>query len=179
MDVDPAVLAALITAGVAVVAALVSAYLTIWGTLRQHTVDLIVAALSHMGGGTQERSAGLAALMAMRGPIDCRPRRVDRDGWARYGPAIGQQLYRQLIYLLNEGRGNEAPHEIENIIVMTDWLLRDKALLNFADSGQMHRLAVSIEAYMRGRKAPERKLQDTSLDQLLSRTNDWLRDLGD
>jgi hypothetical protein len=101
MDVDPAVLAALITAGVVVVAALVSAYLTIWGALRQRAVDLVVAALSHMGGGTQERSAGVAALMALRGPIDRRPRRVDRGGWAIYGPAVGQQLYRQLIYVLN------------------------------------------------------------------------------
>jgi hypothetical protein len=81
-DVDPAVLAALIAAGVAVVAALISTYLTIWGTLRQHAVDLVVAALSHMGGGTQERSEGIAALMALRGPIDHQPRRVDRGGWA-------------------------------------------------------------------------------------------------
>jgi hypothetical protein len=179
MDVDPAVVAALIAAGVAVVAALASAYLAVWGTIRQHAVDLVVAALSHMGGGTQERSAGVAALMAMRGPIDRRPRRVDRGGWAIYGPAIGQQLYRQLIYVLNLGKGNDAAHEIENIIAMTDWLLGDKARLGFTDRGQMHRLAVSIKAYKRDREAPVRELQDTSLDQLLSRVNDWLRDLGD
>jgi hypothetical protein len=176
---DPAVVAALITAGVAVVAALASAYLAVWGTIRQHAVDLVVAALSHMGGGTQERSAGVAALMAMRGPIDREPSRVDRGGWTIYGPAIGQQLYRQLIYVLNLGRGNDAAHEIENIIAMTDWLLGDKARLGFTDPGQMHRLAVSIKAYKGNREAPAREPQDTSLGQLLSRVNDWLRDLGE
>jgi hypothetical protein len=177
-DVDPAVLAALIAAGVAVVAALISTYLTIWGTLRQHAVDLVVAALSHMGGGTQERSEGIAALMALRGPIDHQPRRVDRGGWARYGPAVGQQLYRQLIYVLNHGKDNEASHEIENLIAMVDWLLYDNTLLAFTDRGQMHRLAVSIKAYKRDREAPAVELQATSLDQLLSRANYWLQELG-
>jgi hypothetical protein len=132
-----------------------------------------------MGGGTQERSAGAAALMAMRGPIDRRPRRVDRSGWTIYGPAIGQQLYRQLIYVLNLGKGNDAAHEIENIIAMTDWLLGDKVRLGFTDRGQMHRLAVSIKAYQKDRKVPAREPQDTSLDQLLSRVNYWMRDLSE
>jgi hypothetical protein len=177
-DVDPAVLAALITAGVAIVAALFSAYLTIWGTLRQHTVDLVIAALSHMGGGTQERSEGVAALMAMRGPINRKLRRVDRDGWARYGPAVGQQLYRQLIYVLYHGEKRETAHEIENVIAMTDWLLYDQVLLGFTDHGQMCRLAAAIKAYKGDREAPVGEVQVTSLGQLLSRADCWLRDLG-
>jgi hypothetical protein len=175
--VDPAVVAALITAAVAVLAALASAYLAVWGTKRQHAVDLVVAALSHMGGGTQERSAGVAALMAMRGPIDRKPRRVDRGGWTIYGPAIGQQLFRQLIYVLNLGKRKHAAHEIENIIAMTDWLLGDKVRLGFTDLGQMHRLAISIKAYKGDREVPAGELQDNSLGQLLNRVDDWLRDL--
>jgi hypothetical protein len=97
--VDPAVVAAWIAAGVAILAALIGAYLTIWSTQRQRAVDLVVAALSHMGGGSQERSAGVAALLAMRGPVDRPPGHFDRRGWATYGPAVGQQLFRQLIYV--------------------------------------------------------------------------------
>lgn len=176
---DPAVAAALIAAGVAIAAALASSYLTIWGTLRQRAVDLVVAALSHMGGGTQERSAGVAALMAMRGPLDRKPRFVDRGGWKIYGPAIGQQLYRQLVYVLNHGKGKYRSHEVENIIAMIDWLLHDKDLLAFKDRGQMHRLAVSIRVYKGDSPTPATGLQDASLNELLSHVDIWLRDLGD
>jgi len=58
----PEVEAAVIAAAVSLVVAAVSAYFTIWSTQRQRTVDLIVAALEHMTGGSQERGAGLAAL---------------------------------------------------------------------------------------------------------------------
>lgn len=180
---DPAVTAAWIAAAVAIATALASAYLTIWGTLRQRAVDLVVAALSHMGGGIQERSAGVAALMAMRGPLDRRPRFVDRGGWEIYGPAIGQQLYRQLVYVLNNGKGKYQSHEVENIIVMIDWLLRDKDLLAFKDRGQMRRIAVSIRAYVRAYEGdwptPTTGLQGTSFNELASRIRIWLKELGD
>src|SRR5881409_3714773 len=97
---DPAVGAAWIGASIALIAAVVSAYLTLSSSHRQRAVDLVVAALSHMGGGSQERSAGVAALMALRGPLGKRPGHFYKRGWDFYGPAVGQQLFRQLMYLL-------------------------------------------------------------------------------
>jgi hypothetical protein len=81
--------------------------------------------------------------------------------------------------LTTNGKGKDKAHEIENIIAMIDWLLYDKVRLGFTDRGQMRRLALSIRAYKGDKEAPAGELQGTSLDQLLSRVNDWLRDLGD
>jgi hypothetical protein len=187
--VDPAVVAALIAAPIAILGAAISAYLTIWSTQRQRATDLVVAALSHMGGGSQERSAGVAALLAMRGPLDRPLGHFDRSGWAIYGPAVGQQLFRQLIYVLRCGKQNTAAHEVENLIVMIDWLLNDDTL-RFDDAGQRNRLGVSMEAYKQSAPAlaaepspsaglpgvaPERSdRKDRSIEELLSRMDEWI-----
>ena len=185
---DPGVLAALIAAGIAVVLALLSAYLAV----RQRAADLVVAALSHMGGGSQDRSAGIAALKALRGPLYGRSGLFDRlRGWNAYGPAIGQQLFRQLIYLLNYGKGRYWAHEVENIIAMTDWLLRDSEQLGFTDEGQRTRLRDAIRRYvagaepsamasMRGEEAPPPELggpTSPSLDELRRCADQWMERL--
>jgi hypothetical protein len=180
-DVDPAVIAAWIGAGIAVLVALLSAYFTVWSSYRQRAVDLVVAALSHMGGGTQERSSGIAALMALRGPLARQPGRFDSRGWAIYGPAVGQQLYRQLIYVLNQGKEPYDAHEVENVISMTEWLTSDSRRLGFCDPGQRHRLAVSLAAYADAAPRPPQSssgqrptdLKHTSIEEFLSRVDRW------
>jgi hypothetical protein len=133
----PEVEAAVIAAAVSLVVAAVSAYFTIWSTHRQRTVDLIVAALEHMTGGSQERGAGRQS----------RAHIFERLAWKPYGPVVGQQLYRQLLYVLNYGSKNNEAHEIENIIEMLDWLTNDELLLGSCDPEQKKRLSASLGRY--------------------------------
>lgn len=142
----PEVEAAIIAAAISLVVAVVSAYFTIWTTHRQRTVDLIVAALEHMTGGSQERGAGLAALRALRGhESGWHP--FEQLAWKPYGAVVGQQLYRQLLYVLNYGKNNCKVHEIENVIEMLDWLTTDESLLVSCDPEQRKRLSASLARY--------------------------------
>ncbi len=138
------VTAAVIAGSLALVAAAVTAYLTVTSAHRQRSVDLVVSALADMGGGTQRRSAGLAALAVMRGHLNRRLGRLDSRLWEQYGPGVGQQLFRVLAYVLNEAEIKT--HGTENAITMTDWLLHDP-MLKFADPDQRRRLARSLKAY--------------------------------
>ncbi len=184
------VIAAFITSGFAILLTLVSAYVTIWSSHRQRAVDLVAVALSHMGGGSQARSAGVAALMALRGPLNRTPGRFRNPGWAIYGPAVGQQLFRQLMYVLNHGSRKFHTHEVENVIAMADWLLRDNKTLKFDDAEhaeQRYRLALSIREYVAKTqphmaksgtaKKPEDRItvgQRASIEKLVSRSNEWM-----
>jgi hypothetical protein len=99
-----------------------------------------------MTGGSQERGAGLAALWALRGR-QSRAHIFERLAWKPYGPVVGQQLYRQLLYVLNYGSKNNEAHEIENIIEMLDWLTNDELLLGSCDPEQKKRLSASLGRY--------------------------------
>jgi hypothetical protein len=52
----------LLAGGVSLVVATAGAYISVWSVNRQRTVALVVAALEHMTGGSQERGAGLPRL---------------------------------------------------------------------------------------------------------------------
>lgn len=169
----PEVEAAVIAAGVSLVVAAVSAYFTIWSTHRQRTVDLIVAALEHMTGGSQERGAGLAALRALRGR-QSKAHIFERLAWKPYGPVVGQQLYRQLIYVLNYGRNKYEAHEIENVIVMLDWLTKDELLLGSCDPAQRRRLSASLTNYDASAQATQTDSAATaSLSEMQNRLENW------
>jgi hypothetical protein len=105
---------------------------------KQQLADMAATALKHFTGGTQNRSAGIAALRIVRAGSK------DFDGdevWKTYGPAIQGLLYSQLLYLYEKGaperdaRGKDTrekdekkginktePHEAANIELMSDWL---------------------------------------------------------
>jgi hypothetical protein len=169
----PEVEAAVIAAGVSLVVAALSAYFTIWSTHRQRTVDLIVAALEHMTGGSQERGAGLAALRALRGR-QTRAHILERLAWKPYGSVVGQQLYRQLIYVLNYGSKRCEAHEIENIIEMLDWLIKDESLLGSCDPEQRRRLSSSLTSYEASAHPKENdKAARESLSEVRKKIKDW------
>jgi hypothetical protein len=172
-NMAPQVQAAWIAAAIALPSALITAYLTVWNANRQRAADFIVAALTHMGGGTQERSSGVAALMAIRGPIERKPRFLERTLWRRHGPAVGQQLYRQATYVLNHGNRKYYAHEVENLIIMLTWLLTDQALA-FRDPDQRARLAQSMQSYTRHRDPAK---NNASLDALVFKIPSWSRQL--
>ncbi|MFD7626265.1 hypothetical protein ACFV7Q_09485 [Streptomyces sp. NPDC059851] len=142
-------------AWIALAGVLVTGALALRSSHRQRADQLVTAALSHMGGGTQERSAGVAALRAFRGPIGRgwfgrtrRPRLFWRLDWKRYAPAVREQLFRQLVYVLTHGRQRFHAHEVENAMAMIEWLLDDE-LLEFCESGKRVRLAEAIDAYVK------------------------------
>jgi hypothetical protein len=136
--------AAVIAGSTALVVALVTAYLTVVSAHKQRSLDLLTSALGDMESGTQRRSAAIAALEAMRGRRDDRLSRLDRALWRQYGPAVGQQLFRVLAYVLNHAE--VTTHGTENAIAMTDWVVGDP-LLEFNDPDQRGRLATSLAAY--------------------------------
>jgi hypothetical protein len=145
------VTAAIIAGWVALLGAAVSSYLTHAASHRQRNVDLLVSALGDMGSGTQRRSAAIAALTVMRGPLDRRMGYTDRRLWAQYGTGVGQQLFRVSAYVLNHAK--VTTHGVENAIAMADWLLADP-VLGFTDPDQRRRLLRSLDAY-------DAKLSDT------------------
>ena len=86
---------------------------------KQQLADMISTAFGHFTGGTQKRSAGIAALQIVRAGSE------DFDGdeaWKTYGPAIQGLLYSQLMYLYEKGVDKTEPHEAANIELMSDWL---------------------------------------------------------
>jgi hypothetical protein len=136
----------LLAGGISLVVATAGAYVSVWSVNRQRTVALVVAALEHMTGGSQERGAGLAALAALRGT---------RSWGARFGQrrrldyevAIGQHLYRQLIYVVNYGSKRGHAHEIENVRVMLELLLGEDQLIRACDRGQVKQLQDSLNRF--------------------------------
>jgi len=63
---DTQVVAALIGASFTLLVGAVAAVVAVSSSKREHSAALIIAALEHMSGGSQERGAGLAALRALR-----------------------------------------------------------------------------------------------------------------
>jgi hypothetical protein len=184
---DAAVVAAWIAAGAAALSAVVNAYFIASSGRRQQENELVVSALTHFVGGSQERSAGLATLRVLSGgagsfPSDASvtqppPRSWVRVGtrlwlasragqsraaWSRYAPAVGQLFYRQLIYVLCHGRNRWEAHEIANVVAMADWLINDE-MLAFDDSRQREHLATAMCTYLNDWEAEVKKVKDKAL----------------
>jgi hypothetical protein len=86
---------------------------------KQQLADMIATAFSHFKGGTQNRSAGIAALQIVRAGSED----LDKDqAWKTYGPAVQGLLYSQLMYLYNKGAHKASPHEAANVELMSNWI---------------------------------------------------------
>lgn len=157
---DVTVEASLIALLGVVVATIASLAITAWGNRRERENELVVAALTHLVGGSQERTAGLAALTILSGsnpyphtesnaaaPHSRRSRRAQRH-WGRYAPAVGQLIYAQLMYLLLHASNRHKAHEIANIIAMADWLLRDGSF-RFEHARQRAHLRRAMDSYVK------------------------------
>ncbi|MDQ0030145.1 hypothetical protein J2S89_001970 [Arthrobacter bambusae] len=122
-----------------VVATISSVSVTAWGNRRQRENELVVSALTHLVGGSQERTAGIAALTVLSS-------RLPRRRWAKYTPAVGQLLYSQLVYLLLHAGNRGQAHEIANIIAMADWLLSE-GTFGFDEARKREHLLGAMESY--------------------------------
>jgi hypothetical protein len=185
--VDAAVVAAWIAAGAAALSAVVNAYFIASSGRRQQENELVVSALTHFVGGSQERSSGLAALKVLSGgegsfprdasiaqppprswvrfwtrPLSALRARRSRARWSRYSPAVGQLFYRQLIYVLCHGRRRWEAHEIANVVAMADWLITDDKLA-FDDPQQREQLATAMCTYLNDWKAAVVKAKEKAL----------------
>lgn len=149
---DPAVISAFIAAAVSLLVAGLAAYFAVWTSHRQRSLDLIAAAFSHMTGGIQQRGAGLAALAALGASTRHRKGWFVRSGWEGYATAVGQHLYRQLIYVLNYGDRDKV-HEVENLLVMLTLLTEDAQMLGSCSTEQKERLRLSLEDWTSSTKA--------------------------
>ena len=81
---------------------------------------MMIAALSHLVGGTQERTAGISALVILLGsaeaPISmrgCRSGYCDGATW---------EFQARTIYVLSHGSRRWAAHEVANLMDMGSWL---------------------------------------------------------
>lgn len=89
---DGAVIAAWIAAGAAALSAAVNAYFIASSGRRQQENELVVSALEHFVGGSQERTAGLAALKVLSGGGGLSPAMRQRRSpvqEAGSGPGLG------------------------------------------------------------------------------------------
>jgi hypothetical protein len=147
--------------GFALLVGVIAASVSLSSSRRQHAASLIIAALGHMGGGSQERSAGLAALTALQGRSTGRLRFLTRRVWSTYAPSVGQQLFRQSTYVLTHGRRRFYAHEVENLIAMIDWLTTDRELA-FDSAEQRKRLMHAVDTYLAESAASnEAEVKDT------------------
>jgi hypothetical protein len=124
---QPQVVAALITGGAAILAAVFSG-LAAWrvgnlsGKVQQSIADrstetnLIVTALNHLVGGSQERTAGVAALRVLKDT-------ALSDRWHDYDDAVRNLLTTQLQFILARGRNRWEAHEIANAQEIARWFL--------------------------------------------------------
>ncbi len=81
---------------------------------RTREAELVVNALSHLVGGSQERTAGLAALTLLRAE-------TPSERWAGYESSIERLLSTQMIYVLTAGRNRWQAHEVENMRQIAKW----------------------------------------------------------
>jgi hypothetical protein len=135
---DPQVLAAWIAAAAAILTTIISSYL-LWriGNLsgqvqqsiadRSTETDLILTAFNHLGGGTQERTTGIAALRILRDTA--LPGR-----WRDYHEALRNLLTTQLQFVLTGGHNRWETHEIANAREIARWFLNDSERLQFGDT---------------------------------------------
>lgn len=100
--------------------------------------ELVVTALGHLGGGSQERAAGLAALRALKSLTGTR--------WPDYSPVVGQLLYTQLLFVLTQGRNRWEAHEVANLMCMSTWIDSD-ATLGF-DANMRLRVQQEMKTYV-------------------------------
>lgn len=164
--------AAVIAASAALVVASVTAYFTVTSSHRQRSVDLLISALADMESKTQRRSAAVAALQALRGPLTRRLTHLDRSVWRQYGHAVGQQLFRVLAYVLNHA--DISTHGTENAIAMTDWLLADP-VLDFGRPDQCRRLRASLRSF--NAKLPDDPVEDTAAEAFRLNLERWCSEL--
>ncbi len=132
---DPQVVVAWIAAGAAPLTAVISGHLT-WrignlsGQVQQSIADrltetdLILTAFNHLGGGSQERTTGIAALRILEDTA--------LDGpWRNYREALHDLLTTQLQFVLTGGHNRWETHEIANAREIARRLLDDKKRLRF------------------------------------------------
>jgi len=174
----------------AVVGATIGAIASITGFLiqvrlerRQRLGELVVIALEHFGGGSQNRSVGIAALRALRG---------DKRLWAQYRITAACLFVSQLRYLLAHGGNRWESHEIRNIEDMMSLLIEDDAL---RDASRDPGLREAMQRYERDWKNYARdamksdgsrerskggRPDEAAVAHLLTLIQEWLRrpDLG-
>jgi hypothetical protein len=105
----------------------------------------MVSALTHFVGGSQQRSAGIAALSALRGR--------NARGWRSYSPAISKLFYLQLLYVLQDGQNKYEAHEVANIVQIGGWLFDEASSLRDAlplDSIKADSLIRAIDFWLAG-----------------------------
>ena len=103
---------------------------------------------------------------------------MERLAWQPYGPIVGQQLYRQLLYVLNYGKKKDKAHEIENVIEMLDWLTEDELLLSWCDPQQRQRLSASLARYATSVHAEQDdSVAAASLSEVHDKLANWQRRL--
>lgn len=92
---------------------------------KTREAELVVNALNHLVGGSQERTAGLAALNMLR--VETPLAR-----WTGYENFVRTLLATQLIYVLTAGANRWQAHEVENVRQMTEWFM-ENGKPNFGD----------------------------------------------
>lgn len=154
---DPVVIAAWAAAVGAASSALVNTYVTAIGNRHKIEMELVVSALNHFVGGSQQRNAGIAALRVLSGVAAksspkrpwprARSRSKGSSTWHKYGGAVGRLFCGQVVYILSHGSNRWKAHEIANVVAMVDWLLNDRSLgLNIKRDGVD--LAASMKTYV-------------------------------
>lgn len=152
-----------IDASISAVAALLAAGLSAFVLLRvnrlQRGVSLVVAdktreaqlvigALDHLIGGSQERTAGLAALRVLS-------ETTDDLRWATYKPAITDLLSVQAQYVLTGGRNRWEAHEIANVRTIASWFLQGNGWTG--DAAEVSRVRTAAERYISDWEAERRE----------------------
>ena len=171
---------ALIAAAAVIITTSATIIITYLSAQRQRELALVVSALDHLVGKTQNRSTGIAALKILAGP----PRRDGsgaRRHWRRYAPATGQLLYSQLVYILLHGTRRTKAHEVANAIAIGNWLL-DEPAFEFTDDERIQHLDWAMRRYTERAKHSTNYRADSdsgSVDMLIDRINTrWRPILG-
>jgi hypothetical protein len=90
---------------------------------------------------------------------------------ARWWPAVADQLFRQLIYVLNYGK--KEAHEVENVVAMLDWISEDDELRNCYSGEEKGRLLTSLDVYLAKFPAPTLKPSEDSVAAMAGQAKMW------
>ncbi|MGC5075675.1 hypothetical protein [Agrococcus sp. DT81.2] len=154
---DPLLTAPLIGLTGALVGVIATVVVTTSTSRTQREDELVMSALSHLVGGSQHRTAGIAALHVLRGAA-VKGGRAGR--WHRYRSAIDALVYAQLLYLLMHGGNRGQAHEIANMDSMAEWLF-DGDAAELRDEQKRVQLQEAMQRYARAPATSESEVDTT------------------
>ena len=158
------------TAVAAIIAALVTIRFTAAQNRRQQLAGMTTTAIGYFTGGSQDRSAGIAALEMVLASMAV----LKKKEQALYREGIRALLYGQLLYVYKYGKNRFEAHEAYNLEVMSN-LLCSKEIIHGLPGERIEFLIGAMKEYQTD--SSPRYSNEPAVKSLLNKLPAWINEL--